>query len=109
VGLAQEGEYKEYIYMQGTYLHIFTLAPCSLIAIMLIRLRMTASEALRQYFKLAGKIFSKKNTKGKGKEGAFKASTLEASVKEIVVNHEKKHRGGASMLPSGDKEARAKG
>jgi hypothetical protein len=70
---------------------------------------MTASEALRQYFKLAGKIFSKKNTKPKGKEGSFKASTLEKYVQEIVVDHEKKHGGGARILPSGDHEARAKG
>jgi hypothetical protein len=76
---------------------------------MLVRLRMTASEALQQYFKLAGKIFSKKNTKPKGKEGAFKASTLEASVREIVVDHEKKHNGGVSMLPAGDNQMRAKG
>ena len=70
---------------------------------------MTASEALRQYFALIGKIFSKKNTKRKGKEGAFKASTLEASVRGIVVDYERKHSGGASMLPLGDSEARAKG
>lgn len=95
--------------MQGTYSYIFTLTPSSLIALMLVRLRMTASEALRQYFKLAGKIFSKKNTKAKGKEGAFKASTLEASVREIVVDHEKKYSGGASMLPIGDNKTRAKG
>lgn len=75
---------------------------------MLVRLRMTASEALQQYFKLAGKIFSKKNMKPKGKEGAFKASTLEASVRETVVNYEKKYSSGASMLPTGDTQT-AKG
>ena len=48
----------------------------SLITIMLVRLRMTASAALHQYFYLAGKIISKKNTK-RGKESVFKASTLE--------------------------------
>lgn len=76
---------------------------------MLVRLRMTASEVLRQYFKLIGKIFSKKNTKSKGKEGTFKASTLEASVREIVVNHEKKHSSGVSMLSSRDNKTRARG
>jgi hypothetical protein len=44
---------------------------------------MTASEALRQYFKLAGKIFSKKNTKPKGKEGSFKASTSRNMFKKL--------------------------
>jgi hypothetical protein len=43
---------------------------------------------------------SKRNTKGKGKEGAFKASTLEASVKEIVLDQEKKHSNGLRMLDS---------
>ena len=76
---------------------------------MLVRLRITASEALRQYFKLAGRIFSKKNRKGKGKEGAFKASTLEESIREIVVDHEKKHGGGTTMLPSEENKTRAKG
>jgi hypothetical protein len=70
---------------------------------------MTASEALRQYFELAGKIFSKRNTKGKGKEGAFKASTLESSVKKIVLDQEKKHGNGGRMLAIGDSKIRAKG
>lgn len=95
--------------MQGICSHRSILTPFSLIAIMLVRLRMTASEALQQYFKLAGKIFSKKNKKATGKEGTFKASTLETSVREIVVDHEKKHRGGTSMLLSGDNTTRAKG
>ncbi|KFZ24198.1 hypothetical protein V502_01323, partial [Pseudogymnoascus sp. VKM F-4520 (FW-2644)] len=79
-----------------------------LITIMLVRLRMTASAALNQYFDLAGKIFSKRNTK-KGKEGAFKASTLEASIKKIVSDQEKKHSNGGCMLPTSDNNIRAKG
>jgi hypothetical protein len=90
-------------------IHIFTRILGSLITIMLVRLQITASEALRQYFALVGKIFSKKNTKSKGKEGAFKVSTLEASIREIVVDYERKHSGSTSILLLGDNETRAKG
>jgi hypothetical protein len=76
---------------------------------MLVRLRMTASEALRQYFALIGKIFSKKNMKAQGKVGTFKSSTLEACVREIVTDHEKKHSSGTRMLPSVVNTTRAKG
>ena len=65
--------------------------------------------ALQQYFELAGKIFSKKNKKATDKEGTFKASTLETSVREIVVNYEKKYSGGTSMLLTGNNTTRAKG
>lgn len=75
---------------------------------MLVRLRMTASAALSQYFDLAGNIFSKRNTK-KGKESAFKASTLEASIKKIVSDQEKKHSNGGCILPTSDNNIRAKG
>ncbi|RDW59053.1 hypothetical protein BP5796_11977 [Coleophoma crateriformis] len=80
-----------------------------LIAIMLVRLRMTASEALRQYFKLGRKIFSKKNTKRKGKEGAFKATTLETSIKEVVSYPGNNHDDGECMLPTKASDIRAKG
>jgi len=93
---------------RGTYSRILLLTRPSLITIMLVRLRMTASAALNQYFDLAGKIFSKSNTK-KGKEGAFKASTLEASIKKIVSDQEKKHNNGGCMLPIGDSNVRANG
>ena len=72
---------------------------------MLVRLGMTASEALVQYFKLAGKIFSKGNQKRKGQDGAFKASALEDSVKAIVMESSD----GSRMLPSGDVQIGSKG
>lgn len=56
----------------------------SLIALMLGRLRMTTIEALQTYNSLAGAIFSKDNKKRPGKDGTFKASTLEKKVQEIV-------------------------
>jgi len=80
----------------------------SLITIMLVRLRMTASAALHQYFYLAGKIFSKKNTK-RGKESVFKASTLEKYIQKIVSDQESKHSDGTRMLPQSDSNIRAKG
>jgi len=73
---------------------------------MLVRLGMAASEALVQYFKLAGKIFSKGNQKRKGQDGAFKASTLEDSVKAIVMESSD---GSRRMLPSGDVQISSKG
>jgi len=57
----------------------------SLIALMLGRLRMTTDEALRTYNSLAHAIFSKDNKKWKGKDGLFKATTLEKKVQEIVL------------------------
>jgi hypothetical protein len=54
-------------------------------------------------------IFSKKNTKWKRQEGAFKASTMEASVQAIVVEQEKTLKNSSRMLPTGDGEIRAKG
>ena len=52
---------------------------------MLGRLQMTTEEALKEYNSIASAIFSKKNKKEPYKEGAFKASTLERKVKEVVT------------------------
>ncbi|KAH9203854.1 acyl transferase/acyl hydrolase/lysophospholipase [Leptodontidium sp. 2 PMI_412] len=103
LGLAEEPRPCDYFDLVGG------TSTGGLIAIMLARLRMTASEALQEYFKLAGKIFSKKNTKVKGKEGSFKASTLETSVRKIVVDREQMRSSGTRMLPTGDNDTRAKG
>jgi len=55
-----------------------------LIAIMLGRLRMTTKEALHEYNKIAGQIFSSSN-KLFGEDGTFKASTLEREMKKVVA------------------------
>jgi hypothetical protein len=46
---------------------------------------MNTKEALEQYNTIASKIFSKKNKKHKYKDGAFRASTLEAEMKRAVA------------------------
>ena len=51
---------------------------------MLGRLQMTTGEALKSYCSLAGSIFSKKNKKPFIKDGAFKATTLETAIQELV-------------------------
>lgn len=55
---------------------------CSLIAILLGRLRLSAAEAIEAYEELAGKVFSEK--KAPGKDGTFKASKLEEAVKSVL-------------------------
>ncbi|MCJ1367398.1 hypothetical protein MMC16_006531 [Acarospora aff. strigata] len=52
---------------------------------MLGRLQLTTEEALKTYNSLAGTIFSKNNRKWAVQDGAFKATTLENKVKELVV------------------------
>ena len=69
----------------------------SLIALMLGRLRMTTDEALRTYNALAHAIFSKDNKKWLGQDGAFKATTLENKVQEVVS---KKGLGELMLDPS---------
>lgn len=49
---------------------------------MLGRFRMTTDEALQEYTKLAGLVFSQ--TKTFGSNGRFKASNLEKAIKSIV-------------------------
>ena len=51
---------------------------------MLGRLRMTTEEALSAYNSVASAIFSEKNRKPIYKDGAFKASTLETKIKDLV-------------------------
>jgi hypothetical protein len=58
--------------------------PLRLIAILLGRLRMSATEALEIYVKLAGDVFSKKNSKLKG--NAFEATRLEKAIKDVVAD-----------------------
>ena len=52
---------------------------------MLGRLRMSTDEALQAYNSLARDIFSKKNRKWTGQDGAFKSSTLQEKVNELVL------------------------
>jgi predicted acylesterase/phospholipase RssA len=47
---------------------------------------MTTDEALRAYNSLSQVIFSGKNKKSKGKDGSFKATTLQQKIQEIVVD-----------------------
>ena len=51
---------------------------------MLGRLQMTTEEALKAYNSIASAIFSKKNRKALYKDGAFKATTLERKIQEVV-------------------------
>jgi hypothetical protein len=52
---------------------------------MLGRLKMTTTEALKQYAAVAEKIFSKKNKKRWGvQDGIFKATTLETEMKTVI-------------------------
>ena len=52
---------------------------------MLGRLRMTTEEALEAYHTISSAIFSKRNQKPFYKDGAFKATTLETKIKEMVA------------------------
>lgn len=67
---------------------------------MLGRLRMTTAEALSAYNSIASGIFSKENRKPAYKDGAFKASTLETKIIEVVKD---KHLGGHIWDTSTDK------
>lgn len=58
---------------------------CSLIALMLGRLRMTTGDALRMYNKIAGSVFCKPNRKHSFKDGSFKATTLEKQIQSLVA------------------------
>lgn len=80
------------------------LGTISLVALMLGRLRMTTEEALIAYNSIASAIFSKKNRKPAYKDGAFKAKTLEAKIKELV----KDKNLGDHMLDTSNDMRRAK-
>ncbi|KAL8734464.1 MAG: hypothetical protein Q9181_003167 [Wetmoreana brouardii] len=56
-----------------------------LIALMLGRLQMTTKDALQTYNKLAGSVFCKGNRKYSYQDGAFKATTLEKEVQDLVA------------------------
>jgi len=51
---------------------------------MLGRLRMSTEEALVEYNRLGGRIFSKENRKWKTQEGRYKASTVATEFKRLV-------------------------
>ncbi|MCJ1314586.1 hypothetical protein MMC25_008268 [Agyrium rufum] len=57
-----------------------------LIALMLGRLQMTTREALDVYAILAEAIFSRQNRNPGWKDGAYKAETVEAKIKELVAS-----------------------
>ena len=67
---------------------------------MLGRLRMTTAEALIAYNSIASAIFSKENRKPAYKDGAFKASTLEAKIRAVIKD---KHLGDDMLDTSTDK------
>ena len=52
---------------------------------MLGRLRMTTTDALRTYNKIAGSVFCKSNRKHSFQDGAFKATTLEKQIESLVA------------------------
>ena len=82
----------------------------SLIALMLGRLKMTTTEALRQYNEIAEAVFGRKNRKFSFKtpipfkDGAFKATTLEEHFQKLVITR----RLGEYMLPETNEEGQAK-
>ena len=61
------------------------LTNCSLIALMLGRLRMTTRDALRTYNKIAGSVFCKSNRKHSFQNEAFKATTLKKQIQNLVA------------------------
>ncbi|KAK0437120.1 acyl transferase/acyl hydrolase/lysophospholipase [Desarmillaria tabescens] len=67
-------------------------------AIMLGQLKMSAEDALQNYNKLAAAVFSSDNHKPFYKDGKFKASTLEAQIKEIVKHSHGGYTGDESLL-----------
>ena len=64
------------------------LIACSLIALMLGRLKMTTKDALRAYNEIAGAVFCKANQKWTFQDGAFKATTLEKRIQDLVAAKE---------------------
>ena len=83
-------------YLQESCNRSFAL---SLIAILLGRLRLSAAEAIKAYEDLAGKVFSQK--KPKGKDGLFKASKFEETVKSVVESHLGQGHADARMYEGG--------
>lgn len=73
---------------------------CSLIAILLGRLGLSAGEAIDVYTRLAERIFSEK--KRKWQDGTFKATILESEIKKVVVERLGPERSDARMLEDDD-------
>lgn len=71
---------------------------------MLGRLRMTTTDALQTYNKIAGAVFCKANRKSSFKDGTFKATTLEKQVRDLVAAKEL----GEHMLCENDEADSAK-
>ncbi len=65
---------------------------------MLGQLKMSTEDALHNYKKLATAVFSPDNRKLFYKDGKFKASTLEAQIKEIVKNSCERYTGDELLL-----------
>ncbi len=65
---------------------------------MLGRLKMSTEDALHNYKKLATTVFSPDNRKLFYKDGKFKASTLEAEIKEIVKHSCEGYTGDELLL-----------
>ncbi|SJL06777.1 uncharacterized protein ARMOST_10119 [Armillaria ostoyae] len=70
-------------------------------AIMLGQLKMSTEEALHNYKKLATAVFSPDNRKLFYKDGKFKASTLEAEIKDIVKKSCAGYTGDEHLLDPG--------
>ncbi len=68
---------------------------------MLGRLKMSTEDALRHYKKLSAAVFSHDNRKLVYKDDKFRASTLEAEIKEIVKNSCEGYTGDEHLLDPG--------
>ena len=65
---------------------------------MLGRLKMSTKDALEHYNTVAERVFSSTNKKLKGKDGTFKASTLEKEMRRIIANSIEGGSGDERML-----------
>jgi hypothetical protein len=83
IGGTSTGGYRYPVYL---FIKISTDHVCSIIAIMLGRLRMTVDECIRAYKKVAQQAFTLKRTSilPARPTGAFSAKALEAAVKQTI-------------------------
>jgi hypothetical protein len=79
--------------------------PFRLIALLLGRLRLSVPEAIDKYRQLAKQVFSDK--KPFVKDGKFKASNLEKTIKEVVEWKLGKGRAEETMFASGAEGCKA--
>lgn len=59
---------------------------------------MSTEEALTKYNDLAGKIFNTQNKKWRGQDGTFKASTLEAEIRNMIAGSHPGYTGEEFMF-----------